>query len=352
MKQLFWPILIFLLFGLHSCQVYRMSIIGSEGIYYYQRVNIGGIRQSLMIRGQDKNNPVMLFLQGGPGFPMFPVDQASEVMRAMEEDFTMVYWEQRGTGGSFSWRLSKKSMSVEHFVEDAREVTGLLMELLDVEKVFIWGHSWGSVVGALFAAQYPELLYAYVSTGQSVDPSKNEQLNYDFVLENALKTENARALRDLERIDTLPDKYSLRDALVLRQWVYQFGGVVKLTRETGRYLNLSLIINTLTAPEYGIFDKLNMVLMPYFSADELWDELMELDLTVRVPRIEVPVYFLLGRYDIIVSSMLAERYFYQLEAPAGKELVWFEQSAHRPQHEETDKFLDVMRTKVLPLADR
>jgi len=302
-----------------------------------------------MIRGQDKTNPVMLFLHGGPGFPLFPVDQASQVMRKLEEDFTMVYWEQRGTGGSFSWRLPRKSLTVDDFVDDTRELIDYVRDLLDVEKVFIWGHSWGSNVGALFAAKYPEMLHAYVSTGQSVNPFKNERVCYEFVLEEALKENNRRALRHMERVATIPENYSLRDALLVRQWVTHYGGVVK-EPEQDRYIDFGYIFSTLTAPEYGILDKVNMVLMPYFSAEELWEDLKTLDLKEEAPRIEVPVYFMVGRHDVIVSATLAAAYFDVLVAPAGKELIWYEKSAHRPHHEEKEKFLQHMRNQVLPHA--
>ncbi len=346
---LFWAVLFFAACSLGACTSYRSSVISEKGVYYYQRLELGGIRQSVMIRGQDKNNPVMLFLHGGPGFPLFPVDQASQVMRELEEDFTMVYWEQRGTGGSFSWRLPAKSLTVDDFVDDTKELTEYLCELLDVEKVFIWGHSWGSNVGAIFAARYPEKIHAYVSTGQSVIPFENERLNYEFVLEQALEENNRRALRHLERVDTLPENYSLRDALLVRRWVTNYGGVV---REPGRarYINLSYVYNTLSAPEYGIFDKINMVLMPYFSAEELWEDLKTLNLEEKAPRIDVPVFFMLGKYDVIVYAALAARYFDMLEAPAGKKLIWYEESAHRPHHEEKEKFLQKMRDLVLPLA--
>ncbi len=336
-----------MLIVLSSCTAYRYSIIAEEGIYYFQRIELGGIRQSVMIRGKSLSNPVMLFLHGGPGFPMFPVDQASRVMQELEEDFTMVYWEQRGTGGSFSWKLPGKSLTVDDFVEDTYELVNTISDMLGVEKVYLWGHSWGSNIGAIFASRYPELLHAYIGTGQSVNPFRNERLCYEFVLDNALRENNRRAIRQLERVDTVHQNYSLRDALLVRNWVYKYGGVVR-DPDDGGYIDFGSIAATLKAPEYGLLDMLNMVLMPYFSAEELWDDLKDLDLTLLAPRIEVPVFFLLGRDDIIVSSLLAEEYFLALEAPAGKQLVWFEESAHRPHHEEKDKFLEVIRTIVLP----
>ncbi len=348
---LFWLVLIFIISSLWSCTAYRSKYIGERGVYYFQRVRLGDVRQSVKVRGEDKNNPVMIYLHGGPGFPLFPVDQTNGVMRELEKHFTMVYWEQRGTGGSFSWRLPKKSLSVQCFVDDTKELVEYLQDLLDVEKVFLWGHSWGSSFGAIFASQHPGMLHAYISTGQSVHPFINERLNYEFVLSKATEDNNIRALRQIERVDTIPENYTLRDALLVRRWVAYYGGVEK-EPERGRYIDAGYILSTLRATQYGLIDKLNMVLMPYFSADELWNDLMTLDLTKQAPRIEVPVFFMTGRYDVIVSAVLAEQYFELLEAPAGKQLIWFEQSAHRPHHEEKEKFLRKMRTLVLPVASR
>ncbi len=343
-----------------SCSAYRVSVLEKEGIYFFDKVEIGGVSQSVMIRGTDKNNPVMLYLHGGPGFPLFPLDPSAPTgwdeadglpMQRLEESFTMVYWEQRGTGRSYSWRLPDDSMTVDRFVEDTRELTEFVTEKLGKEKVFLWGHSWGSNVGALFAARYPEVLHAYVSTGQSVNPFENERLCYEFVLENATDENNRRALRQLERVDTLPENYGVRDALLVRRWVFNYGGIVHKGADERSYVDIGDIWRTLTAPQYSLIDKINLALRPYYSINQLWNPLKELDLISDAPRIEVPVFFLVGRHDVIVSAKLAEEYFHKLDAPSGKTLVWFEESAHRPYHEEPDKFLDVMTGKIRQLAE-
>ncbi|MFP4063998.1 MAG: alpha/beta fold hydrolase [Bacteroidales bacterium] len=342
-----------------SCSTYRANVIGEEGVYVYNMVKIGGVSQSVMIRGTNINNPVMLYLHGGPGYPLFPLDpsaplgwddQEERMMSRLEEEFTMVYWEQRGTGRSYSWQLPGDSMNVDRFVEDTRELVDYVTGLLGQEKVFLWGHSWGSNVGALYASRYPETLYAYMSTGQSVEPYKNERLCYNFVLEKALEDNNRRALRQLERVDTLPENYGVRDALLVRRWVYNYGGIVYNGSNERPYVDFPDVWRTLTAPQYSLIDKMNLVLRPYYSINQLWNPLKELDLTRDAPRIEVPVFFLVGRHDIIVSAKLAEAYFHMLDAPAGKTLVWFEKSAHRPYHEEPDKFLKVIKQQVRQVA--
>jgi pimeloyl-ACP methyl ester carboxylesterase len=309
-------------------------------------VKIGGIKQAIKIRGDRRDNPVMIYLHGGPGFPLFPFEPQGKSMLRLERQFTMVYWEQRGTGKSFSRNLSHDSMNIEQFIEDTRQVVEYVRLATGAEKVFLWGHSWGSNIGALFASRYPELLHAYISTGQSVSPFENEQLAYEFVRERALEEGNRRALRQLARIDTTETGYSLQNALTVRRWVYRYGGIVKQGSDRP-YVDMREIAQILTAPEYSITDRINLVMFPYFSAEALWEDLKALDLREKAPRIEVPVYFLVGKYDVIVSALLAKEYFEMLEAPAGKQLILFEHSAHRPFDEETEKFLEVLKKQVV-----
>ncbi len=329
-----------------GCTTYRLRERPGKDIQQFEMVKIGGIRQAIKIRGDFSDNPVLVYLHGGPGFPLFPFEPQGESMLRLEKQFTMVYWEQRGTGKSFTRRIPRQSMNIEQFIEDTRQVVEYARQATGAEKVFLWGHSWGSNIGALFAARYPELLYAYISTGQSVSPFENERLAYEFVREKALEEGNSRALRQLARIDTTEAGYSLQNALTVRRWVYRYGGIVKDGSDRP-YVDLVEIEQILSAPEYSITDRINLILFPYFSAEELWADLKALDLKEKAPRIEVPVYFFVGRYDIIVSALLAKEYFEMLEAPAGKQLILFEHSAHRPFDEEREKFLEVMKKRIV-----
>ncbi len=330
-----------------SCApIQRFSEFSGNHIHHFEMVNIGGTRQALLINGDRADNPVLVFLHGGPGFPMLPFEPFLESMRRLESHYTVVYWEQRGTGKSFSRRLDRKSMNMEQFVSDTREVVDYVRDYMNVEKVYLWGHSWGSNVGAIYASRYPETLHAYISTGQSVAPFENERLAYEFVRDKATQDNNRRALRQLARIDTLPENYTLKNALTIRKWVYRYGGIVHQTRDARPYVDLREIRTILTTPVYSLGVRLNLLLNPYFSAEELWEDLMETNLFDQAPEIEVPVFFLVGRHDIIVSHYLAQKYFQELTAPQGKKLIWFEESAHRPFSEEKEKFLKTMKTII------
>ncbi len=338
------PVLIVLLL-LSSCSVPQRfyAVADNREVHHFEMVNIGGVEQALLINGKSADNPVLLYLHGGPGFPMLPFKPFSQSMRDLENYFTIVYWEQRGTGRSFSRKLTAESMTIEQFIADTREIVEYLKEKLGVKKVFLWGHSWGSNLGAIYASRYPETLYAYLSTGQSVNPFLNERLAYEFVKERAIEENNRRALRQLARIDTVPANYTIDDALTVRRWVYRYGGIVYDNAESRPYVDFGEMQTILSSPVYPWIVRLNLILNPYFSIEKLWTDLKELNLFEKAPKIEVPVYFLVGRHDIIVSHVLAEKYFEQLKAPEGKELIWFERSAHRPFAEENKKFLQVMQ---------
>lgn len=320
--------------------------IESTPIDEYYLEDIGGIKQAIVIRGANVHNPVMIRLHGGPGYPYFPYLPKEGKLKDIEEHFTMVYWEQRGTGASYSRRIKKISMNIDQFVEDAHEVIEFTKNKLHVNKVFIWGHSWGSNIGVLLVKKYPGDVFAYVGTGQSVFPFENERSCYQYALEKTFIENNLKGLKELKRIDST--HYDLRDALTVRKWIYSYGGVVLSSGEERSYVDEKMIKKIWKTPQYNFRNKVNIILHPYFSGRQLWEEMKDINLFQDAPVLEVPVYFLLGRYDQIVSSAIAAEYFDVLQAPKGKQLIWFDHSAHRPHIEEPDKFFHLLVEKILP----
>ncbi len=320
-----------------SCSVSRQALPGDTGVYIQENLLVNGVKQSLVIRGQDYRNPVLLHVHGGPGYPLFPyIDN----FRQLEKYFTLVYWEQRGTATSLNGKVKKTSMTTDTLLADLKVVSDYVRQRMQVDRLFLWGHSWGSNLGLLYAGQYPEDLFAYIGTGQSVDLFENERLCLQYALEQATADKNTKALKRLSKIDTLD--YQLDDALEVRRWLYTYGGIVHQMNTEKPYVNLDIVKDVFKTPEYTFADKTRLLLRSKYSGKTLWDDMMVLDLFDRVKRVEVPVYFCLGRYDHLVSSALASAYFEELEAPQGKELIWFEESAHRPQTEEPEKFLQSM----------
>lgn len=327
-------LLILFSFSINSCSVSKKITTQTNSIYIEEQLKLGNFEQSVIIRGQNKSNPVLIHLHGGPGYPLFPfIENFAEI----EKHFTVVYWEQRGTGKSFSKKLNPSSMHTDTLLRDLNELVNWTRTNIDTAKIFLWGHSWGSNLGMLYAKKHPNKIKAYLGTGQSVNLYKNERECLRFVIKNAKKTLNKKALKELKQIDTL--NYNLKSALAVRKWVYTFGGIVHSNYKEKNYINFDIVKKVFRTPEYSLKNKLNILLNSKYSGKQLWDDMMAINLFKQVKEVNCPVYFFEGKYDAIVSSKLAEQYYKKLVAKKGKHLIWFNQSAHRPHTEEPEKFI-------------
>lgn len=329
-------IYIFFLFGFvcQSCSVSRPLIASDKGISIEKKICLNGYSQAVVVRSEDRANPVLLHLHGGPGYPLFPyINDFSE----LEKHFTIVYWEQRGTAKSLSSKLNKASMTTDTLLRDLDELVNWIQKNIDANQIYLWGHSWGTNLGMLYINKYPKKIKAYIGTGQSVNLIENERLCYDFVKGKAEQKKEKKALRVLQKIDTT--NYSLNDALKLRKWIYAYGGIVHKQQKKKAYLNFDIVKDIFKTPEYSFADKWRLVFFSKFSGKNLWEDMMNINLFEQVKEVSCPIYFFEGRYDAIVSAKLAKKYFDYVKANRGKHLVWFEKSAHRIPTEEPEKFI-------------
>jgi proline iminopeptidase len=289
---------------------------------------IGGIKQRLWFRGIDVGRPAVILLHGGPG--------ASEAAlfrhfnAALEREFLMVYWEQRGTGRSYRASIPPESMTIDQFVRDLDDVVELVRTRFAKERVVLLGHSWGTAIGLLYAARHPGKVAAYVGVGQVADMAEGERLSYEFALCEASRRNHEGAMKALRKIG--PPPHTVEEMLVSRKWVERFGGSFHANLSTGK-----LIWAALQTDEANLIDLIKFGQGNRFSLDQVWDEFRTFDIDNRLTRFEMPIVFMLGRHDWQVPADLAARYFERIDAPA-KRLVWFEQSAHNPPFEEPERF--------------
>jgi pimeloyl-ACP methyl ester carboxylesterase len=311
-----------------------------------QRMEIGGIKQLVIIRGRSTQNPVLLMLHGGPGSPQAHMNL--KYNQELENHFIVVNWDQRGAGGSYSKDTPKESITIDKMVEDTRELSQYLINRFQKEKIFILGHSWGSYLGMRTIHKYPELFQAYIGIGQVSDQRKSEELSYQFVLNKAKETSNQKAIKELEEIG-YPENglyKNKKDGMMAeRNWVMYYGG--SAWTKTKKDMFPMFILPLLTFREYTVTDKINYLKGISLSQNMLWDPLMNQQLVDVVRKVDVPVYILQGRHDYQTCYDLAKIYFDSLQAPR-KEFIEFSNSAHMlPYNLEVEKFHDIMINKIL-----
>ncbi len=302
----------------------------------------GKLNMAILVKG-DTSLPMMVYVHGGPGYPVFPFIHDFDFL---QQYFCLVFYEQRGTGKSFLPVNDTTGMNIAGFIADLRRIISFVKKNYNKTGVVIYAHSWGTNFALLYAARYPNDVLAYLSTGQSVCPLQNERLCYRFVWQKANQEKHFKALKTIEEIDT--NHYSIDDALKIRKWVNRYGGIVHAGNQKSGYINFKLATRMMMCPYYRIPEKIRILRYSTYSGKALWNEMLKIDLSKSIDSLHVPVFFILGRYDKLVSAELAFSFFNTLKSSETKKVFWFEHSAHRPLTEEPDRFKEIIRDMIVP----
>src|SRR5689334_2800941 len=215
----------------------QFAIRTAKGMDEAGFVSIGGIEQWVTIRGQDRANPVLLLLHGGPG------DVTScwtfALFASWEEHFTVVQWDQRGAGRTLrkSGPAVAPTLTVDRMAQDGIELTEYLRKHLGKQKIILVAHSFGSLLGLQMVRSRPDLFYAYVGTGQVADETKNYFAAYAALLKKARAVGNQRAVNELSKVG--PPPYSSGEGYgIQRKWSNAFEGADRFLFST---LGLALV---------------------------------------------------------------------------------------------------------------
>ena len=323
-------------------------IVTPDGVQETFEATLGGARQVINVRGADRANPIIVFIHGGPGAVEMPI--AWSFQRPWEDFFTVVQWDQRGAGRSFLLNDPKAlalTLKLDRYRDDTIELIELLRKKYGQRKVFLMGHSWGSIVGLSVAAKRPDLLYAYIGVGQVIDFRQNERVGFDWTLDRARKDGNTQAVNELEALRPYPGPgaFDLGKIGTERKWSIHYGGLAAGRSDADFYFHAPRL-----SPEYTTADRQAWDDGSAFTMTALFPKLA--DVTFKeVTTLHTPVIMFLGRQDYTTPSSITAAWMTRLNAPA-KATVWFEHSAHLPMIEEPGHVLAALLQYARPLADK
>lgn len=302
-----------------------------ESIAELITVEVGGQEQTLMVRGRDINNPVLLYLAGGPGGTDLGAMRGDV---SLEQYFVVVTWDQRGAGKSYAAIDPIEDMTLKQMLSDTIEITNYLRDRFDEQKIYLVGNSWGTILGVLAAQRNPDLYHAYVGTGQMVSPRETDIMFYEDTLAWAGETEQTDLVGVLEQNG--PPPY---------QDLLDYEPVINHEHDWNPYPELDpgkeIPFNTFV-PENTFMDRINAMrgLLDTFAV--LYPQLQGIDFRDDVPELEIPVYMVTGAHEARGRRVLAQEWFEALSAPS-KESVTFEHSGHRPPFEQPADFAAFMQ---------
>jgi len=323
------------------------KVLSPNGVERLQTVRIGDIDQWVSIRGRDARNPLLLVINGGPGYVLMP--ESWWISRDWEEYFTVVHWDQRGTGKTFLINDRTKlapTMTLARSVADAEEMVEWLRKAFGKQKVFVLAHSAGTYVGLQLAVRHPDWLYAYIGVGQMADMPESERRGWAFAMDAARRSGNAEAIHQLQSIAPYfaPGHPSpLKDLYVQRKWVGYFGGVMAYRQSNDADSDLIQL-----SPDYTRDELKHIYDGNEFAERFLLNDLVDGDWSVT-HTLACPLFLFEGRHDYNANSEVAWEWFQKVRSP-GKRFVWFENSGHMPMTEEPGKFVVSLVRFVRPIA--
>ena len=317
------------------------------GIEETRAVRIGGIDQWISVRGHDRRNPILLFIHGGPASTEMPVSWLYQ--SGWEDYFTVVQWDQRGAGKTYVANdpaVVEPTIAADRMIADGEELVAWLREHYGKRKVFVLGHSWGSIIGLELARRHPDWLHAYIGMGQMIHGRDNERLGYEWALQAARADHNDKAVRELVALAPYPradGTVTVPQIITQREWVIHYGGLTWGRPDFDYAQDAAKLSPDYTRKELSPEDGIGESLPRLLPAMMAWD--------VRgLTHLDCPVFIFAGRHDYETPSQLAVDWLAALHAPR-KGLVMFENSAHMMELEEPGKVLVHLVNDVRPIAE-
>jgi len=309
-------------------------------------VTIGGVQQGMFIRTRNLNNPVLLYVHGGPAFPNFFLIDKYEPN--LEEYFTVCYWEQRGGGLSYSPQVTLESMTFDQLVSDAIEVTNYLREKFKKEKIYILAHSGGTPIALQAVSKAPELYQAYIAMAQITNQKESEKRAYQYMIDEFTRLGDQKMVNKLKAYNILNQDTNIIPYYrsVLRDKTMHQLGIGTMHKMNSIFWDIFMPVWRCKA--YTLKEKRNIwkSKFSFLPKTNLFYELFQFDFPNQITEIKVPIYFISGEYDLTVNIDLAKAYYHKIKAPV-KGFYTFKNSAHSPLYEEPQKFLEIIENDVL-----
>ncbi|OPY29292.1 MAG: Alpha/beta hydrolase family protein [Methanocella sp. PtaU1.Bin125] len=327
------------------------AIVGADGkpvpgsIAEVTMIDVNGDRQGMLIRGHSTDNPVLLYLAGGPGQSDLAFPRA--LFSGLEENFTVVCWDQPGEGKSYAGFEPAAELTFERAINDTIAVTEYLCERFDEDKIYVMGESYGSILGVKTVQKRPDLYYAYIGSGQMVNPKETDRRLYYDMLDLASRTGNEAMAAKMRNYGEPPYDDLYAYTYVAAYYTDLAGEYSPPAEYEERGAASGVGPFGVMASEYGLIEKVNVLRGLFDVFVVMYPQLQDIDFREDASRLEVPVYLMDGDHELAARHDLAVEWYEGLEAPK-KGIFPIANAGHGAAFEGFREFTRIMNEVVLP----
>lgn len=303
-------------------------------------IDVDGGKIGMILLAKDRNKPILLVCGGGPGIPEYLLEYIYP--SGLADEFVVCYMEYRGTGLSYASDVDVTGMTTDRYIADVLAVTNYLKERFQQDKIYLMGHSFGSYVAMKTVQQHGKYYHAYIAMAQNCNQKESEYLAYDYMKEQYERMGNEKMIAQFEEcsIRESEDAYERYFSSSLRDKAMHDLGV-GTTRDMKSVIT-GIFLPSLRCKAYTWKERINIWKGKVRSSKfPVVQDAIAFNAFDEVPSLQVPIYFFAGQYDYTCCYSLQKEYYEQVEAPR-KEFYIFENSAHSPVYEESEKAIQIL----------
>ncbi len=353
--------LLYLRRALTKNTTFKYQVRDPDGIETLEPITLGGVKQWIHIRGRSKENPLLLFLHGGPGLPH--IGWFDEIQRPWEDYFTVVQWDQRQQGKSYASIASiGDTISNQQMLSDTSELIAYLRQRFNQQKIFLIAKSYGTYLAMHMVKRHPDWLHAYIADGQIINVKDYIENEYQHLLAYARDKKKTALIEKLESIAPRINSKAPWDSFVanefmIREELEKIGKGLSPRFSRIRQFQRMIAINQWGSPLLSLKDHWHRITGDKDAASHpephpFKQQFLAIDIPQELgSTFDVPIFVFTGRHDWHVSCNDQERWFQSLNTPH-KQQIWFEATTHMPYLEEPGKYLVTLVNNVLPLSQR
>lgn len=276
----------------------RKDVILNNEISELCVFTLNGYEQKVLIEGKRKDSPIIITLHGGPGTPIPFSIGCRGLFPAFTDIFIMVYWDQLGSG--INNYVIDDTFSIDSFVQMTEELVAQIKKKFPNNKVMIFSTSWGSILSTKFLERNPHAVDAVIACGQIV---KNVFI-CDEVKNTLCKSRIPK--KKLDRINNVTvENFTGKDLQLISDSLRKYTNAYQ--NKIGAKAPMGPIIKgLLTSPDYKMKDFKAIMVNGYMKNTSLWKEILRLNLTEQLKKVEIPYIILQGDTDIVASTQTVQ----------------------------------------------